>query len=375
MPDQAAHEIARRRLRTQRLVGQAFGSIEETVGWLGALQAQEYGPAKWSIGQRTAGVTDGDLDDALGRGTILRTHVLRPTWHFVLPADIRWLMALTGSRIAARDRRRLAELELDERTLARARDVIAQALAGGRRLTRRQIAEKLAAAGIDPAGQRLTYIVMHAELKLLIVSGGLAGRQHTYALLDERVPPAPQPDGDEALAMLTRRYFTGHGPATIGDFCWWSSLTVAQAKRGLAMVESELERLELDGQAYWAGELTAGERTAESTDEPAKALNRQSHTVHLLQGFDEYIVGYRSTRGVIDAAGLAGGRQLNTLPFLHAVLVDGQLVGRWRRSVAGDRLTVEVRPLRPFTTSEQKAIEREVERYGRFVGLPATIGS
>ncbi|CAN5831978.1 hypothetical protein BH24CHL6_BH24CHL6_01050 [soil metagenome] len=194
-------ELARRRLHNQRLDGPA-------------------GLAKSSLGQRTEGLTDSDIDSLLADGRILRTHILRPTWHFVLPADIRWMMQLTGPRVELRIRSRTRALDLDERRLTEAYGVITDALAGGGRLTRRQIGSRLQERGISTDVARLTHIVMHAELNSLICSGGLDGKEQTYALFDDRVPPTPVLTPDEALAELVRRYFTSHGPSSIRDFTW-----------------------------------------------------------------------------------------------------------------------------------------------------------
>src|SRR5205823_11718341 len=167
---------------------------------------------------------------------ILRTHVLRPTWHFVLPEDIRWLLAATAHRVHRLNAFVYRQQGLDEPTRSRATDLAAAALDERKSLTRKEIGEVLEHAGIDVGGLRLTLLVMHAELEAVICSGGLRGRQHTYALLDERAPHARRLDRDEALAELALRYFTGHGPATAKDLASWASLTVAEGTRGLDAV-------------------------------------------------------------------------------------------------------------------------------------------
>lgn len=228
-------DIATRRLHTQRLAGEPFASAVDAVAWLGAVQSQDYAGAKWALGQRTRGVTDADLDRLCDEGAILRTHVMRPTWHFVLPCDIRWLLGLTAPRVKARlapyDRR----LEIDAPLLKRSHAVIESALEGGSSLTRAELGAALERAGIPAAGQRLGHLVSYAELDAIVVSGPRRGRQVTYALLEERAPSARRLDRDEALAELTRRYFTGHGPAQVQDFAWWSGLTVADVRRGLEL--------------------------------------------------------------------------------------------------------------------------------------------
>jgi hypothetical protein len=212
-----------RRLAAQRLTADPFDAPAQAVGWLGAIQAQEYAEAKWSIGQRVRDCTDADVETAFARGQILRTHVLRPTWHFVTPQDLRWMLALTAPRVQAVNRYAYRRFELGEALLARSLDVLAAALAGRQPLTRPELAEALARSGIDVQGLRLGYVLMHAELEALICSGPRRGRQHTYALLADRCADAPALGRDEALAELTLRYFrspgAGHGEG-LRDVVW-----------------------------------------------------------------------------------------------------------------------------------------------------------
>ena len=242
--------IARQRLRNQRLAGAPFASPEEALRWLGASQAQEHAVAKWSLAQRASRHDDVALARALADGRILRTHVLRPTWHFVLPEDIRWIQALTGPRVQRLNGSVYRRLELDDAVLSRCRTVIERALEGGVLLTRQELAARLAEAGIQARGSRLAHIVMHLELDAVVCSGVPRGKQQTYALLEERAPQALRLEGDEALAELTRRYFRSRGPATLKDFRWWSSLTAAEAKRGVEPIRSELEKVDADGRTY-----------------------------------------------------------------------------------------------------------------------------
>jgi winged helix DNA-binding protein len=340
------------------LAGKRFESAEEVVGWLGAVQSQEYPLARWSVGMRTRGLKEKDVEEAVAKGRILRTHVLRPTWHFILPRDIRWVMQLTAPRIVAVARRQ-RDLGLDARQLSRAFDLIAKALADGEHLTRRELGAAIERGGISVDGQRLAFIVMGAENELLVASGKPKGANQTYALLDEKAPvrgKAAQFDREHALANLALRYFTGHGPATVGDFTWWSSLTVGDARRGIAANEAALEKLTVEGTDYW----WAGD-TADGPDD-------RSPTVHLLQGYDEYIVGHRAPRDPINIERLASPSMLTRPPYLHALILDGQGTGFWRREPTKDGFAVEMKLLRDLSTREKSALEKAVERYARFVG-------
>jgi hypothetical protein len=244
-------DIAHQRLQNQHIVGAPFARSEEVVAWMGAVQAQEYPGAKWALGLRMQGVKDTEIEQAFAEGKILRTHVMRPTWHFVAPADIRWMLELTAPRVHLANAYYYRMLELDDALFSRSKDAIANALRDGQQLTRAELAAVLAEAGIVAEGMRLGYIVHYAELEGIVCSGARRGKQFTYALLDLRAPQAKTLPRDEALAELTKRYFTSHGPAMIQDFVWWSGLTVADAKAGLEMAGSSLVKEVVDGRSYW----------------------------------------------------------------------------------------------------------------------------
>src|SRR5712691_5434716 len=248
--------ITARRLRAQRLTGKPLASPVDVVRWLGAVQSQDYAGAKWALARRSRAATDAALDRLFDDGAILRTHVMRPTWHFVVPEDIRWLLDLTASRVRAGLASRYRELEIDDRVAARAAAVFAAALAGGRYLTRPELGQALRAAGISPEGQRLPHLLLRAELDQVIVSGPRHGKQFTYARFEERVPKSPALERSEALGELTLRYFRSHGPAQVSDFTWWSGLTAAEARRGIDMAGGDLECVTFDGNDYWC-EATA----------------------------------------------------------------------------------------------------------------------
>lgn len=350
--------IATHRLHNQRLVGAPLDSPEAVVRWLGAVQAQDYHGAKWALALRSRGAHDAALDRAFDAGSFLRTHVMRPTWHFVAPEDLRWLLALTGPRVHAANARRYRQLELDEPLLRRARALFTKALQGGRSLTRQGLADVLEAGGIAAREQRLAYVVMHAELDALLCSGPMRGKQHTYALLDERVPPAPALARDEALATLARRYFRSHGPATAHDFAWWSGLTVSDARQGAELAGADVERVAVDGKTYW----TAAPSAAVEVDRPV---------VHLLPNYDEHVVAYRDHGHTLDpAAAVAWRTRAGEPPGTHLLARDGLVVGRWRRTLGRASAAVTVDLLVALGRAERAALARAAEAYGSFIGLP-----
>ena len=352
-------EIARRRLRGQHLAGPSLADPVAIVASLGAMQAQEYAVSKWSVGQRGVGLDDAALQRAVDGGAILRTHALRPTWHYVAARDIRWIQALTGPRVVSFSAYYYRMHGLDETDGAKTNRLIADALRGGNHLTRKELGEVLARGGYEATGNKLAYIVMWAEVSGLIANGVMRGKQHTYALVEERGTDAVELAPDDALAELTRRYFTSHGPATIKDFAWWSSLTVAQIKRGIALLGDELASEVVEGRTYWFAPSTA------PAPEPAG-------TVHLLQPYDEYIVAYTESRDVANIAGRTFAI-INENALVQALVLDSQVVGIWRRVVQRAGIRAEVVPAITLSARQRAAVKAAFARYGAFAGVPVSV--
>lgn len=352
------HPIAAQRLHNQQLVAPTCRTPAEVVAWLGAVQSQDFAAAKWALALRVPGMTDAEIERDYNEGTFLRLHVMRPTWHFVVPEDIRWIVELTAPRVNAQNGYRYRQLELDEPTLARGCEVVSNALRGGNYLTREELRAVLEQAGIAADGQRMAYILHRAELEALICSGPRRGKQFTYALLDERAPNAKSLPRDEALAELTRRYFTSHGPAQAKDFVWWSGLTVADVKAGLEMAKAHLVEETIDGKTYWRGETTRDASVPESPH------------VLLIPPFDEYTIAYKDHSAVLDAA-------LPEPPKMElyggVTVIDGQVVGVWRRTFSGGAVVFESKPYRPFSNAEQNAFAAAAQRYGAFLQMPVTL--
>uniref|UniRef100_A0A831X1J5 Winged helix DNA-binding domain-containing protein n=1 Tax=Thermorudis peleae TaxID=1382356 RepID=A0A831X1J5_9BACT len=351
--------IARRRMLAQGLWGRREERPEDVVRRLVAMQAQDFAPAKWAVGQRTGSLADRDVERAFAEGTILRTHVLRPTWHFVLPEDLRWLLALTAPRILARMASRQRELGLDTDVRRRANRAFERAVAEGPR-TRDELARPLEDTGIDPSGQRLPHLLMLAELDGVLVSGPRRGKQHTYVAYDARVPPGPAMSWDEALALLARRYFASRGPATLRDFLKWSSLTAAEGRRGLEAVAGELERIEVDGRTYWFDPWVAGKMPP-------------SPVVDLVHVYDEIVIAYSESRDVLSGPERAGF-VTDRGAFLRVILLDGRMVGRWRE-VRRRSIQLEVTLYVPLSQDGERMLRAALERYGAFLGEPVALST
>ena len=343
-------EIVRARLGQQQLSGSPFGGPAALLHWFGAMQAQEYALTKWAIGLRLPQLVDTQVEAAFTSGEILRTHLLRPTWHFVSPADIRWMLKLTAPRVQAGNAYMYRKMELDAGLFPKCNKVIQNLLEGGDQLTRPQIATVLEERGISADGLRLSLIMMQAELEGLICSGARKGNQFTYAWLEDRVPIAPDLLGDEALATLALRYFTSRGPATILDFSTWSGLSVTDARSAVSMIGSQLTRLQIEGQDYFCV--------------PSAIIRTQQAAVaQLLPPYDEYIMGYKNRDAILPR----GDARLK-LRFYNMIIFEGSIVGSWRRTIGNQSVAIDYH----FVQSRGKVVRpfrKAAQLFGAFLGL------
>ena len=356
-----ARDIARRRMAGQRLTSTSLRTPVAVVDWLAAVQAQDYPGAKWGIALRANGVTGAMIDEALSAGTIVRTHVLRPTWHLVSAGDIRWMLELAGPHVNARMAPYDRQLELDEKTFRRSNAALTSALRDGTQLTRTELRPVLERARLGTLStQRLGHLLMRAELDRVICSGGLRGKQQTYALFDERVPASAPLERDEALARLARRYFMSRSPASAQDFAWWSGLTVKEARRAIDAIAGELHEEDFEGRAYW------------SLDDAVRAPST-AHRAWLVPNYDESFIGFRDRSAMGQRLSDAKVMDRNTALSAHIALADAQVVGGWKRTLGKKEVVIDLTLLSSVTTRERKALEAEARRYGEFVGAEASL--
>jgi hypothetical protein len=303
--------------------------------------------------------TDAGVERAFDDGSILRTHVLRPTWHFVLPADIRWLLALTGPRIEASMAYRYRQLELEPPTLRRAKAALESALRDGSELTRDELRAVLERARISTDGQRMAFILMSAELNGIVCSGPRRGRQFTYALLELRVPPTKSRTRDEALAELATRYFASRGPATVQDLARWAGLTVTDARIGLEAVRDDLRSRLVAGRACWFL--------------PTRPAALPSPTAWLLSIYDEYISGYRDRSAIVERR---HGKKLVGMgnALTSVIVIDGRIVGTWKRTLGTRSVRVATRFFDRPSRRDERAVLAASRRYAAFHGLPLETG-
>jgi hypothetical protein len=353
-------DVLTRRLQNQKLTSADRLTATQLVTWLGAVQAQDFPAAKWALGLRGTGLGDADIEQAFNDGKILRTHVLRPTWHFVSPEDIRWILSLTGPRVHALNAHYYRQAGLDEKTITKSYAMIQRSLAGGKHLTRVELAERLKRAKISAEGLKLTYLMMHAELEGVICSGPRHDKQFTYALLDERAPKTKPITRDEALARLVQRYFTSHGPATLRDFTCWSGLLVRDAKIGIALAKKALVEETIDGRLHWS-----------ATSAPAPTKPRAS-PAYLLPNYDEYLIAYKD-RPAADSSRAANMEARSGGAFPHHLVIDGRLAGSWRRTVKANSVAIEVAPYRALSKAHARAVTGEADCYGEFLNMPVEL--
>ncbi|WP_276502078.1 winged helix DNA-binding domain-containing protein [Terrimonas pollutisoli] len=346
-------DIIRFRLFNQQIAKPVFTKPAEVVAWLVAMQAQEYAMAKWAIGLRLPQATDSLIETAFAKGDILRTHLMRPTWHFVTPKDIRWLLRLTAPRVEAINAYTYREQNLDSKIFKRSNDIIAKALEGGKQLMRTELQAILKQKKIDADGIRLSCLMMKAELEGIICSGARRGNQHTYALLDERARPEKAMTRKEALFQFTQRYFTSRGPATVKDFAGWSGLSITEAKEGAAMLPKKFIREKINEQEY--------------IFLPSVMATGKIQSSFLMPDYDEYGMSYKDRsalfNGTVDLSLFK-----NENPFFNRMIIlDGKIEGTWKRTFKNNKAVVETVPFKTLSKTRQQAMDKAIKKYCAFV--------
>jgi hypothetical protein len=349
-------DVVSARLHNHKLSSPEFRKPADVVRWLGAVQAQDFHAAKWALALRMRGATDAIIEEAYNEGLILRTHLMRPTWHFATPEDIRWLLELTAPRVNMACGSNYRKLELDNSIFKRSNKALTNALRDGNHLTRAALKNLLNESGVAANDSvRLAHILLRAELDCVVCSGPRLGNQFTYALFDQRVPATKTLSREEALAKLTERYFTSHGPATLQDFTWWSGLTAADARQGLALIDRHLKQELLNEKIYHCSR-------------PARPAKKVAHAAYLLPAFDEFLVAYKDRETIFGLNGVTSWGILGP-----TVVVDGKIVATWKRTNVNKSATISFTPLLALNKSERNAIGAAIARYAGFLGLCGNI--
>jgi hypothetical protein len=344
------------------------------VRHLGAVQAQDYYGSLWSVGQRSdPATTKSDVERAIADRLIVRTWPMRGTLHLLPAEDVRWMLALLAPSVIARAAKRHADLGLTDETFERAQVLFAEALFGGRRITRPEAMALLEEDGIDTTGQRGYHVLWTLAQRAVLCLGPMQGRQQTFVLLDEWVPRTRESErgSGRPFARLAANYLEGHGPATVADFAWWAGITKTEARGGIEEASDRVARVAVAGTDYWMPtNVAAGLASAE----PAGTSGRPAPVVHLLPTYDEYMLGYTDRSAQLgeyaevyrDSLGPNG-------IYSPSLMVDGRIAGTWRRALDGKRARITMRPFRPLRRAETRAVETAVARYGRFLGAEAAI--
>lgn len=319
-------DIPAQRLQGQHLTALIYKKPKELVTWMGAMQAQDYGMAKWALGIRLREATQSVIQNAIDKGEVIRTHVLRPTWHFVSSEDVGWMLALTAPHLKASQTSRRRQLELTPDVMARSFKVMEKALGAGDHLTREELVNELGKAKINTTDQRAAHLLFYAELDCVICSGAMRGKKNTYAFFPLRVKGHKNMTRDEALSTLFTRYFQSHGPATLQDFTWWSGLPVRDAKKAMEIAGEQFHSGIIGNQKFWFSNKTLSKQTGT--------------TVHLLPAFDEYIISYKDRSACLPVKNHTDAISNNGI-FKPVILANGMVIGRWRKLTAKNKVVIE----------------------------------
>jgi hypothetical protein len=352
-------DIANTRLINQQIERPRFKAVKELVGWMGAMQAQDYGMVKWAIGVRLPNATDRLIETAINNGKIIRTHILRPTWHFVSADDIYWMLALRAAPIKASLRSRFSQLGLSESIVSKSNTIMENKLQGGKHLTREDLLPELTKAGIPTDENRASHLLVWAELDGLVCSGAIKGRKQTYALLEERVPKTALPTREEALARLAKKYFNSHGPATLPDFAWWSGLSGKDASHALELVKLDFHSETIEAQTYWFPQ-----------NQTLPLAGKKA--VYVLPAFDEYIISYKDRRAALPYEDFDKAVSDNGI-FRPIIVVNGQVTGIWKRTIKKDKVLVETTFFKNPDNKTIPLIEKAARGYGKFLEMETEI--
>lgn len=310
------------------------------------------------VGVRLPGSTDKSVESAINIGEIIRTHALRPTWHFVEAKDVYWMLELSAPQIKTAMRARDKELRLTETVFTRSNNIIEKALRDRNHLTREELVKLLAATGFDNENNRVSHLLMRAEIEGIICSGTVKAGKQTYALLAERVPKTRELKRDEAAAELARRYFTSHGPATLTDFVWWSGLPVKECRHAIEDIKSSFVAETFDNETYWLSPETV-------------FTEIDKNRIFLLPAFDEYLISYKNRTAMLTFENHIKTVSNNGV-FRPIIVQNGQVIGIWKRTLKNDNVILETEYFgSPDKTTKIKVTET-FEKYLRFLGKKAT---
>jgi hypothetical protein len=346
------------RLNNQQITANKFDSPNRLVAYMGAIQAQDYLMSKWAIGLRLPKSTDSQIEAALDAGQLVRTHVMRPTWHIVAGQDVRWMLAISKKQIKSAMSSYAKDLGIDTTMYNRSKDLIIKALEGSKNLTRTEIMTEIELAGIKTSSGHAVHFMMNAEVEGIVCNGVMRGKEQTYTLLDEKVPKGLTFSYEEAISELAKRYFMSHAPATIHDFNWWSGLGMNDCRSGIESIKSDLESFQFEEKIYFIPK--------DFTEIQPK------NSIFFLPAFDEYCVSYKNRNAVFNPAWHKEAITSNGI-FKPIIVVNGQVVGIWKRTIKSKFIVIETTFFDKKDRLENALIEQSLVGFSDFWGLPVEI--
>lgn len=352
-------DIPKHRLYNQQITVTKFKNPAELVAWLGAVQAQDFPGSLWAIGLRTQNASETDIHQAIADRTIVRTWPMRGTLHFVAASDAHWMLKLLAARVINGIKRRSEQMEIREADIIRSEKLFVRKLQGGKQLARSAMYQLLEGAGISTASSRGLHILARLAHEGLLCFGAREGKQPTFALLDEWVPAPKHFERDAALAELARRYFTSHAPASLEDFVWWSGLTKRDARAAIDFAKTALTEETIAGTTYYLPSSFSDVKVEKAA-------------TFLLPPFDEYTVAYKDRSAVLDprySNFLHNGNGI----FSPIIVIGGQVVGVWKRSLKKDTLTIQITPFSQFSRAEIRNLRDTARLYGEFLKMPVVV--
>ncbi|MDR0754946.1 MAG: winged helix DNA-binding domain-containing protein [Prevotellaceae bacterium] len=337
---------------SQQLVNPTFDEAKDLVSWMGAIQAQDYNMCKWAIGVRLKSCKISAVETALNKGDILRTHIMRPTWHLVAAEDIRWMLDLCGEKIKTARSASDKYLEISEKLYLQTNDKIAKMLEGNNHLTRLEIADNLNRFGIKTDALRMSHFMYRAEAEGIVCSGTDKGRQQSYALIDERVEPAKKINKDEALAKLATRYFKSHSPASLQDFNWWSGLSVADCKYAISLIDKDLIKEKKS-------------KTVLFVHQSSGTKSDFSEYACFLPPFDEYLISYKNRASVIDPQYQLHAFTKNGI-FRPIIMYNGKIVGTWNKTLNKNKMEIKTQLFDENLKTDSDLLKKAENKYLSF---------
>ena len=345
-------ELLKTRLYNQLLTTHTLKEPYEIVSSLGAMQSQAFELAKWAIGARLKNSTVDKINDALSKGEIIRTHILRPTWHFVAAEDIHWMRELSSPRLIPVFIAYGKSWGADEKMISKASLKITKILEKHGHQTKQEIGEHLKMEGFAIDQHTLTHVMSRAELDGIVCNGVISGNKHTYALLEERIPKTKPFIKEEALEKLAYKFFSSHAPATLEDFIWWSGMLITDARIALELVKEHFVSQTINGRTFWM-------------KNDIQIPEKENDSVLLLPPFDEFVVSYKNRSEIIDDRHYCKVMTKNGL-FDPTVMFNGKIIGSWRKSKKKNEIQIELSFFEKTTKKIQDLFKKEVKRVKMF---------